>query len=116
MTRSGLVLLLCLSLLTVFSFAQAQPPAPRCPREACEVALKGYKGSATQCHASYSQLIDSSKEIWLVSIGTGSSMEYRAVDAKTGELLPDVDPKNAKKCGPRPFNCPDWVYQPCPAK
>lgn len=66
------------------------------------------------CHASYAQLDGRDNDVWLVSIDTGSSKEYRGVDAKTGEVLPNVDPARAKRCGPRPFHCPDWVYQSCP--
>jgi hypothetical protein len=111
---------LCLFFLSAVGFAQDQPAkdqqqaGPRCPRQACSAALKDYKGPAKACHASYAQLEGQSNEVWLVAIDTGSGTEYRGVDAKTGEVLPKVDSAKAKRCGPRPFHCPDWVYQPCP--
>ena len=114
MKRSVLILCLVVFLISVFGSAQDKHPGPRCIREACAAALKGYKGPSGHCQASYTQLADHTNEVWLVAIDTGSSKVYRGVDAVTGEVLPEVDPAKAKRCGPRPFHCPDWVYQPCP--
>ncbi len=114
MRRSALVLCLFVFLISSIGFAQDQNAGPRCVRQACSAALKDYKGPATGCHASYTQLEGRKNDVWLVTIDTGSSKVYRGVDAVTGEVLGDVDPAKAKRCGPRPFHCPDWVYQACP--
>ena len=109
----------CVIVFTLSALSQTstapKTAAPRCVREACSAALKGYKGALLNgCHASYVQLSDKSTEAWLVSFDADASKVYRAVDAKTGEVLPNVDPAKVTKCGPRPFNCPAWVYKPCP--
>jgi len=110
---------LCLFFMSTAGSAQNeqtkdQPAGPHCPKQACMAALKDYKGPAKACHASYARVEGQTDEVWLVAIDTGSGTEYRGVDVKTGEVLPKVDPATAKRCGPRPFDCPDWVYAPCP--
>jgi hypothetical protein len=114
MRRSVLMLCLSVLLLSTLTFAQDKSSGPRCVRQACSAALKDFKGTFNGCHASYVQLEGQKNEVWLVAIDTGSSKVYRGVDAVTGDVLGEVDPAKAKRCGPRPFHCPDWVYQACP--
>lgn len=115
MRRSVLSLCLAVFVVSCIGFAQDKTVGPRCVKQACAAALKDYKGAAaTGCHASYVQLEGQKNEVWLVAIDAGSSKVYRGVDAVTGEVLGEVDAAKAKRCGPRPFHCPDWVYQDCP--
>lgn len=107
--------------LTLFSIsvsmvAADKSSAPRCIKEACAAALKAFDGTApTSCKASYVQLADKTTEAWLVTFDGETSKVQKVVDAKTGEILADTDLATVKKCGPRPFACPEWVYQPCPS-
>jgi hypothetical protein len=113
----GLILLATPTFTQTSSPAKPKSPAPRCVREACSAALRGYKGALlNQCRAYYARLSDNATEVWMVSIDAGSSKFTRTVNAKTGEIMPDADPASVTKCGPRPFHCPDWVYKPCPAE
>ncbi len=119
MKRSCLLWSFLFFVIPVLAQTSSAPPksqAPRCVLEACTAVLKGYQGPLLKhCSASYVQLSDKTTEAWLVSIDAGSSKAYRVVNAKTGEVVTDVDPKTVTRCGPRPFNCPDWVYKACPA-